>query len=471
MKSASNSNISPDLIVVGAGIFGLWAARHALLRGERVTVLEKRETGAGASGGFLGALMPHMPDTWNSKKQMQFEGLATIGDAIAALEADTGMDCGFRRCGRLMPMTHEKMIDHAKARMRGAAENWSHGKDKSYSMELLEPGFAGTIAEGWLDETVAPFGATHDTLSARVNPRAYLRALATYVRSDSHGRGEIIEGVEVVAVSGDGEVAEVRLADGSVLGAARVIIANGWEAYRLLAGMDGRVEGTVISGRGVKGQAVLLEHAHDDDRPIIYDNGSYIVPHGVSMGADDGGKPNRIAVGSTSVNNWLPAGLGPADPASRLAGRSNEVHSDHPERAAGVEPARYREGPLPEFREVADMGDYLEKHGTSLSTESFAGELTPDDPMAAMFIEAARTSFDREDTGFLDHARTLCPALRDAIIAERWANIRPRNTIHDPDTGKTGTEPLFAPLDDSERVSVAIGGFKISFGIAHKNSR
>ncbi|MGB7286840.1 MAG: FAD-dependent oxidoreductase, partial [Salaquimonas sp.] len=88
------NSISPDLIVVGGGIFGLWAARHAIKRGERVLVLEKREIGAGASGGFLGALMPHMPDNWEAKKQLQFAALSSMPAAIARLEAETGIDCG-----------------------------------------------------------------------------------------------------------------------------------------------------------------------------------------------------------------------------------------------------------------------------------------------------------------------------------------------------------------------------------------
>ena len=44
---------SPDVIVIGAGIFGLWAARHALKRGERVLVLEKSAVGSGASREML----------------------------------------------------------------------------------------------------------------------------------------------------------------------------------------------------------------------------------------------------------------------------------------------------------------------------------------------------------------------------------------------------------------------------------
>lgn len=388
---------SPDLLVIGAGIFGLWAARHALKRGERVLVTEKRSVGAGASGGFLGALMPHMPDRWNAKKQMQYEGLRSLETAIAALEADTGLDCGYRRCGRLMPLVHEKMLVHLAERIAGADENWRDETGRqAFTLEHVAPGelenrFVLPDGNSWLSPDVASFGAAHDTLSARVNPRACLAALAHFV--DSHENGRILEGAEVAALHR--ETCSVTLADGTAISAGRIAVANGWEAYGLLEGMAARLGGQKVTGRGVKGQAVLLELPHGDDLPIVYDSGSYIVPHGNAMGVDGSGHANRLAVGSTSIDAWLPDGAG--------------------------------EGAL----------------------------------------EAARTGYDAADTGFFDHACTLCPAIAPASVAERWANVRPRNTIPDPKTGKIGTEPVFGQLQDHEQISVAVGGFKISFGLAH----
>lgn len=395
-----SNSVSPDLIVIGAGIFGLWQARHGLKRGERVLVLEKRRVGAGASGGFLGALMPHMPDIWNAKKQMQFEGLSTLAGAIGELEADTGMDCGYRRCGRLMPLKHERMIGHVEARIAGAAENWLGPNGEPYAgmehiaPEELEKRFTAPCGGSWLSPDVAVYGAQSDTLSARVNPRAYLAALAAYVRG--HARGEIAEGMEAIEVRPAGGAVDVIVKDGSTLSGSRAVIANGWEAYGLLGRMGAQAGGQPMTGRGVKGQAVLLDLPHNDELPILYDDGSYVIPHGAAMGTDTHGSPNRLAVGATSLNDWLGEG-------------------------------------------------------------AFAGE----------DLEKARTGYDRSDTRFLDHARAICPALSEAPVVERWANIRPRNTVPDPVTGKIGTEPVFAPLDGHERISAAVGGFKISFGIGH----
>lgn len=273
-----------DCLVIGAGVFGLWAARHAIQRGERVLVVEKRQVGAGASGGFLGALMPHMPERWNAKKQMQFEALTGLDAAVGALEADTGKRCGFRRTGRLVPLTGAHMRAHAAERIEGAARHWHTGDGRQYAMRLIEPPFTGTLAAGWLKERAAPFGALYDDLSARIDPRAYLAALAAFVRV----KGALLEGVEVTRV--EPAARRVLLADGRSISAGRIIIANGVGAYPLLAGLDARYRGRPITGRAVRGQAVLIAHQHDDDRPILYDNGAYVVPH------DNG----RIAIGASS---------------------------------------------------------------------------------------------------------------------------------------------------------------------------
>lgn len=359
------NNNSPDCLVIGAGIFGLWAARHAIKRGERVLVLDKAHAGAGASGGFLGALMPHMPDRWNAKKQMQYEALSSLPDAIGLLEEDTGLDCGYRQCGRLMPMAHEKLAKHVEERSKGAELNWQG----EFSLEATRADqFLLPNGEAWLTPDIAKFGATYDTLSARVNPRAYITALAKYARDYA----ELRERTDVTSI--DVEACSVQLADGDTINAGRIVVANGYQAYSLLSTVDARFKRQPITGRGVKGQAVLLDYEHNDELPIIYDDGSYIVPHA----------GNSVAIGSTSLKVW----------------------------------------------DVA-------------------------------------TSFDENDMHFYEHAMALAPQLRDAPIIERWASVRPRNTVPDPNTGKIGTEPIFGPLEGVDRISVAIGGFKISLGIGH----
>ncbi|MBL4732397.1 MAG: FAD-binding oxidoreductase [Rhizobiaceae bacterium] len=285
--TSNNASLSCDILVVGGGVLGLWVARHAALAGASVIICEKRKVGAGASGGFLGALMPHMPDGWDAKKQMQYEALCDLPNVIARLEDDTGGKCGFRRCGRLMPMTHDKMPDNAGRRIIGSGKHWLDEEgEPAYSMRRLET--SEVVDVGWMTPKIAPFGATYDDFSARVNPRGYLAALQKFAEENCH----LIEGADVVDLN-PGEK-YVTLADGSTISAENTIVTAGYEAYPMLQPLMVEMNEGKSIGRGVKGQAVLLQYEHDDTLPIVYHDRSYVVPHA----------NNLVAIGSTSQGIW-----------------------------------------------------------------------------------------------------------------------------------------------------------------------
>ena len=71
--------------------------------------------------------------------------------------------------------------------------------------------------------------------------------------------------------------------------------------------------------------------------------------------------------------------------------------------------------------------------------------------------DAASTDGRLDDV--VARARALVPALRDAPVAERWAGIRPK---------AAGRDPLVGPLPGRPNVIALTGGFKISFGVAHR---
>ena len=287
VNTSNYASLSCDILVVGGGVLGLWVARHAALAGASVIICEKRKVGAGASGGFLGALMPHMPDGWDAKKQMQYEALCDLPNVIARLEDDTGGKCGFRRCGRLMPMTHDKMPDNAGRRIIGSGKHWLDEEgEPAYSMRRLET--SEVVDVGWMTPKIAPFGATYDDFSARVNPRGYLSALKKFAEENCH----LIEGADVVDLN-PGEK-YVTLADGSTILAENTIVTAGYEAYPMLQPLMVEMNEGKSIGRGVKGQAVLLQYEHDDTLPIVYHDRSYVVPHA----------NNLVAIGSTSQGIW-----------------------------------------------------------------------------------------------------------------------------------------------------------------------
>lgn len=246
---------SPDVTVMGAGIFGLSVAFACARRGAIVQVIEARRVGAGASGGLVGALAPHVPEAWNTQKAFQFRALLMAPQWWAGIAALGGIDPGHARLGRLQPLADEAAVARARARAETAAELWQ-GQARWRVVPVPDAG------------AMTPRSATglvvHDTLSARLHPRRACAALAAALREMG---AEVLEG---------------RHADPSAGGGATVL-ATGWEGLT-----QAHTAGPPLGG-GVKGQALALR-LEAGPVPQVYADGLHIVPHA------DG----TVAIGSTS---------------------------------------------------------------------------------------------------------------------------------------------------------------------------
>ena len=323
-------------LVVGAGVFGLTIARALRRRGRQVLVVERDRVGAGASATPLGVLAPHSPDRWNEKKAQQFQALSTMPDYIADLEAETGLSVGYRRAGRLIPLPSEAYRAIWENRCEDARLNWQGRAE----IAIVEPDV------GWLSPESAPFGAALCGLSARLDARAYLVALAASV-------GTIRCGYDLDRF----EEGTAYFANGERIAARKIVVATGVDAFQFLPEPD--------AGRGEKGQAAILRLpvALADELPLIYSNRLYVVPRGGDL----------VAVGATSERDYESA-----------------------------------------------------------------------------------TAPDAQLDALIERAAALCPALRDAEVVERWANLRPR---------AADRKPLMRQV--SEPVIVATGGFKTGLAVAH----
>ncbi|TRW95069.1 FAD-dependent oxidoreductase [Paracoccus sp. M683] len=235
-----------SVTVIGGGIFGLACAWEMARRGARVRVHEARGIGAGASGGHIGALAPHAPDNWNDKKAFQLDSLLIAPAFWAEVQRASGQPTGFARTGRLQPVTDPQALG---PRIEAAAIRWP----ADLGMHLTDAPQTPLATPGlWL----------HDDLTARLNPRAALAALAAAIRAKG------------------GEVIENHPAPESLPGP--VLWATGTPGLLSLN-----------QGKGVKGQSALLDFALPAS-PHIFADGLYIVPH------DDG----TTAIGSTSENSF-----------------------------------------------------------------------------------------------------------------------------------------------------------------------
>ena len=242
-----------DVTVMGAGIFGLSVAWACAARGARVQVIDPHGPGAGASGGVMGALAPHVPEQWNDKKAFQLDSLVMGAGFWAGVDAASGLSSGYARTGRLQPIADEAALQLARARGEGARALWPD--EFEWGVIPAEGEWAPISATGFL---------IRDTLSARMNPR---QASASLVGAITARGGRV-------------------LSEGKPAGA--VIWATGVAGLEALSAQHSRAV-----GNGVKGQGAVLRHSAPD-LPQLFVDGVHVVPH----------ENGTVAVGSTSERDY-----------------------------------------------------------------------------------------------------------------------------------------------------------------------
>lgn len=244
-----------DVTIRGAGIFGLSIAWVCARRGASVRIVDPNGPGAGASGGLVGALAPHVPENWNAKKAFQFESLVMAEDFWAEVEALGGLSSGYGRTGRLQPIADERALELARARAETAKELW-----QGMAHWRVRP--ADDLGS-WVPPS-ATGHVIHDTLSARMHPRHACNALVAALG---------VLGVDVQTESAD---------------SGAVIHATGAAGLLNLSAALGRPVGT-----GIKGQSALLRFDASDAPQVFADN-VHIIPH----------KDGTLAIGSTTEREF-----------------------------------------------------------------------------------------------------------------------------------------------------------------------
>lgn len=103
----------------------------------------------------------------------------------------------------------------------------------------------------------------------------------------------------------------------------------------------------------------------------------------------------------------------------------------------------------PSWPVIFDNGLYIVAHQGGHVAIGSTTEDAFDDPFEA----------DHQVDDLIETARRIVPALADAPVIERWAGLRPRGIHREPMIGATEQYPAVIALG---------GGFKTSFGIAHR---
>ncbi len=157
-----------DLVVVGGGYTGLWAALRAKERdpGREVVLLEAGSCGdqaSGRNGGFASASLTHgfgngverWPDELAELDRLGAENLRAIGDTVQRY----GIDCRFEETGELLVATADHQVEELAelaAAMTAAGHDVRLLDGAAARAEVSSPTYLGALADGHGTAMVEP---------------------------------------------------------------------------------------------------------------------------------------------------------------------------------------------------------------------------------------------------------------------------------------------------------------------------
>jgi glycine oxidase len=259
-----------DVIVAGAGVVGLSAARALAGAGARVLVVERRRVGAEASSAAAGMLAPQAGEADGRLLDLALRARDRHLELAAELEEETGIGVDLSRLGRL-----EVFFDEAaqRARQRVLEAQQARG----LAVELLA---ASELRECEPNVSQSAVGAAYFAGDRRLDNVRLTRALAAAAvqRGATLLTGRPVTGLIIEG----GKLAGVR-AGTETLRAPVVVNASGaWAG--LLAG-----DPQPPPVEPIRGQIVAFEMSPPPLRHVVWSDHGYLVPRG------DG----RLLAGST----------------------------------------------------------------------------------------------------------------------------------------------------------------------------
>ena len=264
--TASDSSALQPVLILGGGLMGLAVAHQLARRGIPVTVLSRRRSEA---AGFVaaGMLAPHAEGLEGALLQLGQISLRRIPSWVAQIEADSGLSCGLRSTGIVVPFRSPEERDQYPTAAFGESLD-------RVQLRQEVPGLAACWAAGLLFSQDGQID----------NRRRLMRALErACVSLGVH----FMEGAEVIDLKRDsaGRLCGIHLrsAEGSEqhLHCRQAVLCSGAWSQHLVP---------ELSIFPVKGQMLSLQGPREALKRVIFGPGTYLVPR------EDG----LIVVGATS---------------------------------------------------------------------------------------------------------------------------------------------------------------------------
>ena len=305
-----------SVLILGGGLMGLALAHKLALHGRSVEVLSRRRNEA---AGFVaaGMLAPHAEGLSGEQLRLGQLSLDLIPSWVNQIETDSGLCCGLRQCGIVVPFATATQRDLYPTAYLGET------LDRS-GLEREVPGLGPNWQAGLLFSQDGQID----------NRRRLMRALETACVSLGV---RFQEGVEVQEILRDGHTfrgVRMRNAEGemhTLTSQKAVLCCGAWSAQLLPA----------LAIVPVKGQMLSLQGPRDSLKRIVFGPGTYLVPR------EDG----LLVVGATSEPDaGFTEGLTPFGQRQLQAGIASLLPQANQwppmERWWGFRPCTPDEGPL-----------------------------------------------------------------------------------------------------------------------------
>jgi len=254
-----------EVVIQGAGIIGCAIAYELARRGARVTVIEAREPGQGATQASAGVLAPFIEALGETPLQrLCVESLGLYEPFIERVRRASGMNVEYRRTGSL-----EVALDEAEAEQLQTAAKALAGS--GIQAELLDAAQALSREPALAPATVA---------ALFVPEHGYVNApgltLALTVAAKEHG-AMFRTRTRVERVMQDGKDGGLRIdtSDGAIAADAVICASGSWAGELRSPNVS-----AALPIRPVRGQMLYLRWRSDSPPParVIWGSRCYLVP-------------------------------------------------------------------------------------------------------------------------------------------------------------------------------------------------
>ena len=344
----SQTERTPTLIL-GGGLMGLAIAHQLARRGMAVRVISRKRREA---AGFVaaGMLAPHAEGLSGPLLDLGQASLNLIPRWVAQIEMDSGLSCGLRACGIVVPFRSDGERTQYPTASFGSALN-------RIELERELPGIGPSWSSGLLFEQDGQID----------NRRQLMRALE---RACVSLGVQFLEGAEVLSMALDSHDAlkqvTLRTAQGETqqLPCDQAVLCSGAWSRQLVSELP------IFP---VKGQMLSLQAPREALKRVIFGPGTYLVPR------EDG----LIVVGATSeVEAGFAEGLTPSGQKQLQAGIEALLpmasHWPPMERWWGFRPCTPDEGPLLGPGPVPGLWLACGHHRNGVLLAAITAELTVD---------------------------------------------------------------------------------------------